>query len=311
MMMASINQMAFLFTLMALGFILVKLKAVPENSESVLSKLENYLFIPALVAGTFIKNFTPDKLRSTGNLMIQCIVLEIIVIAVSLVLVRFCAKDKYTRDIYLYGLCFSNFSFMGNAIVSVLFPDIFMEYVLFTLVLWALIYLWGAPVLLIGSQQNDIKSRLKSFVNPMFICMIIGMLIGILQLPVPTFAETLVNDLGKCMSPVAMLLSGMTMAKMDLKKVLATGSIYLVTFLRILVYPFLFILAYMLLNKPFSDTFTICAVASLAMPLGLNTIVIPASYGKDTKVASGSALVSHVFAIATIPVVFKVLESIM
>lgn len=49
------NQMLFLFAFIAIGFILSKGKFVPDNSEKVLSRLENYIFMPALVMGTFIE----------------------------------------------------------------------------------------------------------------------------------------------------------------------------------------------------------------------------------------------------------------
>ena len=307
---ATLNQMAFLFTFIIIGYILSKLKVVQDNSEAVLSRLENYVFIPALVLGTFINNFTTEKLSTSWKLILGCFTLEAVVIVVSIAAVKLISKDKYIQNIYLYGLCFSNFSFMGNAVVSTLFPDIFLEYIVFTLVLWTLIYIWGAPSLLIGgSETKGIKDRLKSFLNPMFICMIIGMLIGILKIPMPDFVDTAITATSGCMSPVAMLLTGMTIAKIDIKKVLKVKSIYVVSFLRLIVYPLLFIGFLMLV--PMNKTFAICAVASLAMPLGLNTIVIPAAYGKDTTTASGMALISHVLAIITIPVIFLIFDKVM
>ncbi|MBE6780459.1 MAG: hypothetical protein E7545_05715 [Ruminococcaceae bacterium] len=306
---ATLNQMAFLFTFIVIGYILSKLKVVQENSEAVLSRLENYVFIPALVLGTFINNFTAEKLSTSWKLILGCFVLEAIVIGVSIAAVKLISKDKYIQNIYLYGLCFSNFSFMGNAVVSTLFPDVFLEYIVFTLVLWTLIYIWGAPSLLIGgSETKGIKDRLKSFLNPMFVCMVIGMLIGIFKIPMPDFVDTAISATSGCMSPVAMLLTGMTIAKIDIKKVLKVKSIYVVSFLRLIVYPLLFIGFLMLV--PMNKTFAICAVASLAMPLGLNTIVIPAAYGKDTTTASGMALISHILAIITIPVIFLIFDKI-
>ncbi len=306
---ATLNQMAFLFTFIVIGYILSKLKLISDNAAGILSKLENYVFIPALVLGTFISNFTTEKLSTSWKLIVGCLILEIVVIAVSMVAVRFVAKGKYIRDIYLYGLCFSNFSFMGNAVVSTLFPDIFLEYIVFTLVLWTLIYVWGAPSLLIGGAEvKGVKDRLKSFLNPMFFCMIIGMLIGIFKIPMPSFVDSAITSTANCMSPVAMLLTGMTIAKIDIKKVLRIKSIYVVSFLRLIVYPLLFIGFVKLV--PLSETFVICAVASLAMPLGLNTIVIPAGYGKDTTMASGMALISHVLAIITIPVIFLIFDKV-
>ncbi len=305
---ATIQQMCFLFSLILIGYVLVKLKLLPENAESVLSKLENYLFIPALVMNTFICNFTADKLINSAGLLIFSIILEAIVVLLSIFCTRVVTKDEYIRKIYLYGLCFSNFGFMGNAIVSSIFPEIFLEYIIFTLVLWALIYLWGVPVLLKDDNRNgNIFSRLKNLVNPMFICMIIGAVLGISQIKIPIFATTLIDSVGDCMSPVAMLITGMTIAKMDIKQVLKIKSIYIVSLLRLVIFPLLFIAICLLIKTELPQNMIICAVASLAMPLGLNTIVIPSAYGKDTSIASGMALISHILSIATIPLIFSLM----
>lgn len=306
---ATLGQMAFLFSFIVLGFCLAKFKLIPADSETVLSRLENYLFIPALVLGTFMNYFTVQKLSSSWKLLAGSLLLELMVVPLALLCVKICAKDGYTRNIYLYGLCFSNFGFMGNAIVSALFPDIFLEYMIFTLVLWIFIYVWGVPSLLMGETgvRRSLRGQLKNFVNPMFGCMVLGMLIGILRLPVPDFLDSLVTCAGNCMSPVAMLLTGMTIAKIDLRSVLKIKSIYIISALRLLVFPLLLIAGLLLAGDTVSRTFIICAVCSLAMPLGLNTIVIPSAYGKDTRVASGMTLVSHVLSCITIPAVFVVL----
>jgi predicted permease len=74
------------------------------------------------------------------------------------------------------------------------------------------------------------------------------------------------------------------------------------TFLRLLVFPLLFMAVALVI--PFPEVFATCAVCSLAMPLGLNTIIVPSGLGKDTKVASGMALVSHILSCVTIPLIF-------
>jgi len=234
--------------------------------------------------------------------------LAILAIGLSLLCVRFCSKDKYERNIYTYGLCFSNFGFMGNAVVSALFPHIFLEYLIFTLPLWTLIYLWGVPVLLMGgsAEKQTLAQRAKSFVNPMFAGMLLGVLIGLTNMPVPQFVSSAVSAAGSCMSPVAMLLTGMTIAQFNLREVLRIKGVYLVTALRLIVFPLLFLGVMVLIPMP--EVFATCAICSLAMPLGLNTIIIPSALGKDTKVASGMALVSHVLSCLTIPVVFMLFQ---
>lgn len=299
----TLSQMAFLFALIVIGYILAKLKLIPENSESVLSKLENYIFIPALVMGTFITNFTVEKLDGAKNVLVGSVIIEIVIIAISSLLVKLCSKDKYIQNIYLYGLCFSNFGFMGNAVVSALFPEIFLEYVIFTLVLWVAIYIWGVPVLLANDpDKKGLKNIIKSFINPMFIGMIIGMIIGFFNVPLPGFVTNLISSLGNCMSPVAMLLTGMTIARTDILTIIKPKSIYAVSFLRLIVYPLIFIgISHFI---PMPEVVKTCAICSLAMPLGLNTIVIPNAYGKDTTIASGMALISHILSCITIPIIF-------
>lgn len=311
---ATLNQMAFLFSFILIGYILTKTNLVPDNAQATLSKLENYIFIPALVLGTFMDNFTVSTLSTAWRLLLSSLALALVAIGISMAVVRLCAKDKYVRNIFLYGLSFSNFGFMGNAVVSALFPDVFLEYIIFTLPLWTLIYLWGVPVLLMddGSKKMKLSQRLKSFLNPMFICMLIGMLIGLLNIQIPAFVSSSVSAAGSCMSPIAMLLTGMTIARSKLGQIIRIKSVYAVSFFRLLVYPLLFIGAGLLLRAvgmELDHTFYICALCSLAMPLGLNTIVIPSAYGKDTKVASGMALISHLLGCITIPIIFALYQA--
>lgn len=300
---ATLNQAAFLFLLIVVGYVLAKWKFVPDNGHTVLSKLENYIFVPALVMGTFIKNFTVQILGTAWKMLLGSLILNLTMIGISLLFARLLEKKRYDRNICLFGLCFSNFGFMGNAVVSALFPEIFMEYLLFTLPLWSLIYMWGVPALLLGDegQKPTLAQRLKSFLNPMFIGMILGMLIGILQIPLPSFIQTAIGVAGDCMSPIAMLLTGMTVAHFDLGAILKIKSVYWATFLRLIIYPALFLVV--LYFVPMPKTFALCGACALAMPAGLTPVIIPGAMGKDTRLASSFALVSHGLCCLTIPLV--------
>ncbi|MBQ1264309.1 MAG: AEC family transporter [Oscillospiraceae bacterium] len=309
---ATLSQMGFLFLLMAAGYALVKLRLVPEHSQTLLSILEKYIFIPALVFGTFAENFTPDRLSSAWRLLALSAAVLLVAIPLGFVSIKFCAKDRYTRNVYWYAMSFANFSFMGNAVVEALFPELFMEYILFGLMMWVFIYLWGIPSLLMdeASAKSGVLSKLKNLLNPMFICMLIGMAVGLAGIKVPQFILNAVNAAKGCMSPAAMMLTGMAIAEIDLAKVLKKGSIYYITALRLLVFPLLFLALTAIFGASWDPVFIICATITLAMPIGMNTIVIPSAYGKDTTLASGMVLVSHVLSCASIPVIFWLMEKV-
>ena len=306
------NQMIYLFALILIGYILSKTGILPKDTAKVLATLENNVLIPALVAGTFLRYFTVEKLKTAGLLFGGSFAIFFLILPIAIFVPKLLSRDRDTRNIYTYGLAFSNFGFMGNSVVLALFPDIFMEYLIFTLPLWMMIYVWGVPQLLLpNSETETVKTRLKRFLNPMLIAMLIGMVIGITGLGsrLPKAVLSVVTTLGDCMSPVAMLLTGVTVASVPFRKLFTQPSVYVMTVIRLILIPLVFIGIFALWNP--SDTLVICAICSLAMPLGLNTLVIPSAYGKDPTTAAGMAVISHLCSCLTIPLIFLLLKQVL
>lgn len=307
---STLSQMAFLFTFIVLGFIIAKFKLIPANSAAVLAKLENYVFIPALVLTTFMNGFTKEKITYAWKLLLFSSALVIVTAVLAVILARVCNKDAFIRKIYTYGLAFPNFGYMGNAVVMAVFPKYFVDYLIFTLPFWTLIYLWGVPVLLIpensDGNKSAIASRLKSFVNPMFVCMLIGIFLGLSGIggKIPAWLSSVAETAGDCMSPIAMLLTGITVSSINLKKTFTNLNIYLVSLIRLIALPIAFIAVAKFL--PLSDVMYLCAVCAISMPLGLNTIVIPSAYGMDSSYAAGMAIISHLLSCVTIPIIFMI-----
>lgn len=326
MFLTTLNQMAVLALFVIIGFILAKLKIVGKEASTILSRFENNLFLPALVLYTFIENFNIATLSQSWRLLLFSLIAEIIIIPIAIISAKLCSKDGFIKRMYTYGLCFSNFGFMGNAVFLALRPDLYQQYIIFTLPLWTLIYIWGVPGLLIEredlgenvTRKQRILSSLKALANPMFIALIIGAIIGITGLgeilislngKKGIFITEVIKVCGNCMSPIAMIMTGITFAFIDIKKVLSNISIYVVTFLRLIVYPLVFGGIAVLISEyiyHIPEYIFVCFICSLAMPLGLNTIVVPSAYGKDTSVPAGMALVSHLLSVATIPLIFMI-----
>ena len=107
------------------------------------------------------------------------------------------------------------------------------------------------------------------------------------------------------MSPVAMLLTGMTVSTISFKDTFTNFRIYAVSLIRLIAIPLIFIGISSFI--PMQETIFICTLCSLAMPLGLNTIVIPSAYGKDTTYATGMTVISHLLSCITIPLFFMFL----
>ena len=183
--------------------------------------------------GTFMKQFTVAKLTASWQTVAFSTGLWLLLLPLAMLLPRALTKDTFTRRIYAYGLAFANFGFMGNAVVKALFPDLFLDYLLFGIPLLVATYAWAVPALLI--PREEVKGgRLKALFNPMFIGMAAGMVLGLLDLPLPGWLTGPVDALSDCMSPVAMLLTGITVAAVDVKTLFGKPSVYILSAVRLI-----------------------------------------------------------------------------
>ena len=310
---STLGRLIFLFSFILIGFLLTRAKVIPTNSDSVLSKLENNLFTPCLVLGTFISEFRTDSLTVAWKPISVCALMLLVTIPLGCFLGKLFSKDRHDRNVYIYGLSFSNFGFMGLAVVQALFPDVFMEYNVFLLPLWIGVYGWGVPALLIPADKADksFRATVKRIANPMFVCLVLGAIIGVTGLGAwveDTVVMDIINTAGSCMSPLAMLLTGVTIAKINIPKVVRSFGIYIASILRLIVIPV--VLTPLIMLLPIDRSTMLCALCALAMPLGLSPVVVPAGYGEDTSLAAGMAVISHAMSIVTIPIVFAIFSGL-
>lgn len=300
---ATLNQMLVLLIFMALGFFLNKKRLLPLDDSVVLSKLETYAFVPCLVFSVFYKYCTVENFKQKWTYMLYGAAVMAVSLPIGIVLAKFFAKDGYLKKIYTYSFAVANFSFMGNAVVLGVFGEkVLFDYMIFTLPLNLYVYSIGTASLI--PTEKGGKLSVKTFVNPIFIALILGAVCGLLSVPLPKFITTAISSAGACMSPLAMLLTGFVIGEYSLKTLASDKKVYLASVIRLIILPSAF-MAVLLLLKTDKDIIRV-ALCATAMPLGLNTVVFPAAYGGDTTPGAGMALVSHLISIITIPVMFSI-----
>lgn len=300
---STLNQMMVLFIFMALGFFLNKKRLLPLDDSVVLSKLETYAFVPCLVFSVFYKYCTVENFRLKWTYMLYGAAIMAVSLPIGIALAKLFAKDEYLKKIYTYSFAVANFSFMGNAVVLGVFgEEILFDYMIFTLPLNLYVYSIGTASLI--PTEGGKKLSVKTFVNPIFISLILGAFCGLLSVPLPKFITTAISSAGACMSPLAMLLTGFVIGEYSLKTLAGDKKVYLASVIRLIILPAIFMAVLLLLKT--DKAIIRVALCATAMPLGLNTVVFPAAYGGDTTPGAGMALISHLISIITIPVMFSI-----
>ena len=304
---ATLSAMLTMLICMMVGFLLNKKKIEPEGTDSVFSKFLSFVVAPALSFNTFMNNFSLESISENYTIVLSSVLIAFIAVTIATFLSRVFVKEGYAQGVYKYAIAFANFGYMGNAVVLAIFGDEMLYYYqLFTLPMNLIVYTWGMTQLVPG--KTGFKATLVRITNPATIAVVLGVVAGLLNLKayLPEFVSGALSSLGSCMGPVSMVLTGYVIGMFDVKKALTNGKIYVVSVLRLIVFPALYCGLLMLLGA--NSTLLTVALIAYAMPLGLNTVVFPAAYGADTSVGASMALISNALCILTFPMMYALLS---
>jgi len=287
-------QVFILFAFAVIGYVLGKTKKADIRQSKLLSVLSVYVFLPANVFRTFSSNFNRTYLSEKYYyVLLSAVVLLCVVLMASVVSKWFC-KEGFERSIYHYSLAIPNFGYMGYALAESLFgSEGLLNVMMFGLPMS--LYVYSAAFCMLTKQKFSPKQLLK----PTIIAIVLGCLVGLLEIKLPAIATDILGKASGCMGPVSMLLTGLTVAEFKLKNLLFNPKLYIMTGLRLLVIPCAIAGALMLVG---AKDAVMPALLIYAMPCGLNTIVFPKLIGEDCHIGAGLACISSVLACVTIPI---------
>ena len=298
----TLNQMICFFIIMIIGFILCKLKCLNENTDVVISKLLSTVIMPVLIFQTFVSKLRVEVLAQKLYIFLIGAVIATLSYLLARLLAKVFAKDKYLQNIYTYSFAVSNLGYMGIPLVKAVFgDDVLFDMMVFTVPFHIYIYSIGLASL----NPNHPKVTLKSFANPVFGGMIFGGIVGLSGITLPSAVLSVTTMISNCMSPLPMIVAGVVIAKYQIKSLLYDYKIYIAVILRLIVLPLFFVFVIKLLGC--NQSILLLAMCSLAMPMGLNTIVFPSAYGGDTRPGASMALISNILGIITIPVMIAMI----
>ena len=300
----TLSQMAILFVFIALGYAFGKLKLIPDDASKVLSKLELYLLLPAYTFDTMSKNLTVDRLSTEYPLIIASAVIVAVTFGLSLLLAKLFSDNPDTRAVYSYAFTIPNTGYIGYPLISAIFGEtVLLDYMVFCIPLNLFIYTVGIYML---NPKHELK--LSKLINPVIISVLLGGIAGLTGLTMPSVVDGVISNAKSCMGPIAMLLTGMVLAKSPLKEMLGNPKMYIAGQIRLIWIPLIAgAIMYLIKLDGYIATLSCCM---LCLPMGLNNIVFPEAFGGDSKTGAQSCFVSNVLAILTVPVAFAIITTV-
>lgn len=306
-----LSTMMGLLICLAIGYILRRFHLEPVNTPTVLSKLEIYVFMPAMVLTSFIKSCTVQSLQDNIELFFYGLVCTAVTFVLGKLLCRFFTKDRYEQKIYAYSLSVANFGYIGMPLAASLFGSQgLFEFNILVISLNMLVYGYLVPSLVPEGKKNPKGGWLRRLLNPITVAMLLGLALGLTGLSnhLPGFLLNTVDNLSGCVGPVAMILTGFVVGGFHLPDLLKIKKVYFVSVLRLLVLPLVFVALVWLMGG--DKNACLLTMITFSSALGLNTVVVPASHGGDVHTGASMALISSVSCVVTLPLLYAFLNMI-
>ena len=268
-----------IFVMMAVGFLIRKIKVLGKEAERVITDLVLYVVLPCNIFNSFLGN---ESGAAGDYLAVLLISIGIQLLSLAYGKFAFPGESADRRCNLSYAMICSNAGFLGNAVTEGVFGPAGLMLTSIYLIPQR-IMMWSEG-LTIYTGVSNVRSTIKKVItHPCVIACLLGLLVMALNIPIPTLLQTPIQSIGRCNTPLTMMMIGMILSEIDLKH-LVDKTILRFTLHRLVLMPLIVYLACLLL--PVGKIVAGVSVLLAAMPAGATTTMLSAKYNRDPAFAT-------------------------
>ena len=293
-----LSLQAQMLLLLAIGIFLTKKHIITEQGRACLTDLLLFLILPANTIQSFRIEFNAEIFRSTRDILILSIVLQVFYGVICAV-----CYDRYAfarKAVMQYGTVCSNAGFLGSPLTEGLFGGVGLLLTSVYLipqriVMWSMgvsYFMQDDAAASPGGRTRHRAVLRKTLTHPCILAVFVGMALMLTQCQLPAF-------LGKALQcTMSMLLSGAIIGSCDLHPLLDRDAIrYCV--IRLFLMPLVVLVGCRAAHV--GELATGVAVVLAGMPMGGTTAILAEKYGADSAFASKCTALSTVLSLITTP----------
>ncbi len=301
--MLAANQIFTMFIIIMLAVLCYKTKLVDQEGSKVLSNILMYLINPCIIFCSYQKEFEPRLVKGLVISFVLAVVGHIMGIVLARIFIRGKEVDIVNERM---AVIYSNCSFLAIPLVNRIYGMEGVFYLTAYITVFSLL-IWTHGVMFMGGRECR-KEVVKALLSPAILTIFAGLICYFARINVPDIIMEPLESISAMNTPVAMIIAGICIAQVDVRKTLFKWRIYLVCFLRLLLVPVCLILV----AKPFLGTGMVCGVSvvAAASPVATMCMIFAIRFKKDSKYASELFAVSTLLSLGTIPLVLYLLEII-
>lgn len=303
--MVMLQQMIVLFLMMAVGYLCYKRQILTEEVSKKASAIVVNVANPCMIVSSALTDQQMQRKELLQTLAIVVLMYAFLLIVAQL-LPGILHIQKGSRGAYAAMTVFANIGFMGFPVLAAMYGNGALLYgAVFQIPFNILIYTYGVAVLTrkpdaCGKAELDRIEMLKKIFNIGVIACIAAMLIYFLRIPIPSFLQAFITNLGNLTAPLSMMIIGASLAQIPLKELFLDKKLLLFSLVKLLLLPAVWML---MVNRLAEQEILrgVCLVM-MATPAGSMTAMLAQQYDGDYETASRGVALTTVLSVVTMPV---------
>lgn len=299
------QQIAQLFIIIFLGWLLVKTGLLKSEDSRCLSMVLLYIITPCVFINAFQIQHTPEILSmmafSTG-LALMCNVLLILLGRLSACLLHLDVVEEAS-------VSYPNSGNMAIPLVSAIFGAEWVVFVALYNMIQNLFVWTHARIFISGERKLSLR---KILCNVNILAIIAGGLLFFLNIQLPEIVQGALTSVGNTIGPVAMLIVGMLIAGLKPEELRNYRRIWKPVLFRLVILPLVIVLLARVLpisalNEQ-SETLTLIALVPTFAPSANMVPQFSQIYGRDAKYASLINALTMLCCIVTMPLLIALYQ---
>ncbi len=294
------NQTIVMFILIITGIICFKTGIITKNGNKELSKLVLSVVNPIVIFMAYYQQNYDSQLVKNLLLSFGLSILSFgVLIAGAYILIP--AKTA-NSEIERFSSIYSNCGFMGIPLIQALCGSTGVFYLTAYLTVFNFL-IWTHGIILLSGERN-FKNVLKVLYSPVILSIVLGIIMFFLQIKIPSVLSGSLGFIANLNTPLAMIVSGVTMADTDIIQLIKKKRIYYTSFLKLFLFPAVLVIIFALIpniDSVVRMTIIIAASAPSAAMCTLQCIRL----GKDSLYASEIFAFTTVISIVSLPFIVQ------
>lgn len=289
-----------MFILLAFGYFLYKKKLLSDESTKQLSAIAINIICPIVIFNSYQTEYDPSLL--TGLLI--SIGLAAIAHLVLILFSRIVVRKGENKEIERFAISYSNCAFMGIPLVEATFGTEGVFYLTGYITVFNLLMWTHGNLLMQGSSSLSPKAFLKVLCSPAILSIVLGMIFFFTGVRLPDIITSPLNYLGALNTPLAMMVSGATIAKAGLAGAFTNRRIYFIQSFKLLIAPAVIaLLTVPLIQFGVSEIIVNTNLIAAAAPTASATIMFAYKHSRNAEYASYHFALSTASGMLTMPLV--------